>query len=419
MDFGAGPVALDNGQHLLIGAYRATLGLISELGIEEHRIFERVPMRLQDSAGRRLSVQPLPAPLHLIAGLLTATGLTIRERWAMARMIQGLRLQGWRAPISETVSELLERMGQPSELSRTLWTPLCISALNTPPARACARTFARVLKESLGANRSASDFLLPRATLSDCLPDPAVEKLTERGASLYWHAPVRSIAPPASGHRHWQLETSHGPIRARSVVLACGLSSTRRLLAKVASGLDPSDAAQPALGNAMAALSAHQFESIATLWTAWPRSAWPNPLSPLMLRWPRGETRFADWFFDRGEHHGHRLGAFVLSDAAEPGARFEPGQALERARLIARLQGLPEPVRAIAVIERRATFTCHPDRPVPAQSREGIVAGLWFAGDYTEPDYPATLEAAVLSGRRMGVHAVAWLSDQSQAKPSA
>jgi uncharacterized protein with NAD-binding domain and iron-sulfur cluster len=48
------------------------------------------------------------------------------------------------------------------------------------------------------------------------------------------------------------------------------------------------------------------------------------------------------------------------------------------------------------ITEKRATFAC-----LPGQYRPGHrtpLPGLCLAGDYTEPDYPATLEGAVRSG---------------------
>ena len=50
------------------------------------------------------------------------------------------------------------------------------------------------------------------------------------------------------------------------------------------------------------------------------------------------------------------------------------------------------------IAEKRATFACTPDLDRPAQRTEH--PRLLLAGDYTQGDYPATLEGAVQSGLR-------------------
>ena len=51
-----------------------------------------------------------------------------------------------------------------------------------------------------------------------------------------------------------------------------------------------------------------------------------------------------------------------------------------------------------AISEKRATFACTPALSRP--TNETGVDSLLLAGDYTDSDYPATLEASVRSGIR-------------------
>ena len=58
--------------------------------------------------------------------------------------------------------------------------------------------------------------------------------------------------------------------------------------------------------------------------------------------------------------------------------------------------GLPAPLDARAIAERRATFAATPNLQRPPNRTPW--PGFALAGDWTESDYPSTLETAVRSG---------------------
>jgi monoamine oxidase len=106
----------------------------------------------------------------------------------------------------------------------------------------------------------------------------------------------------------------------------------------------------------------------------------------------------AQWLFDRGAIAGQR-GMLAAVISARPRDELVSHEALGRRVLdeIARVHPDLAPARWWQVIEeKRATFACTPGmrRAAPLTS----LPRLYLAGDYTEPEYPATLEAAVRSG---------------------
>ncbi len=174
---------LDNGQHILLGAYHHCLALMRRVGARPEEQLLRLPLRLADPRGFCLALPRLPAPLHLAWGLLTARGPGWMEKLRTALWMQRLKARRFRIEPDTSVSAWLDASGQTGVLRRHLWEPLCLAALNTPPARASAQIFAHVLRDSLAsASPGATDLLLPRGTLSDLLPTPAAAWLSQRGA---------------------------------------------------------------------------------------------------------------------------------------------------------------------------------------------------------------------------------------------
>jgi len=202
--------ALDNGQHILIGAYHATLGLMRRVGVDLERSLMRLPLQLHYADGFRLQAKHLPGRLpglELALALVTTRGLSWREKGSAARAMQQW-LKGTlpfhrsvtsTAPgvdagvVDTSVADCLRQQQQSQNLCDHLWHPLCISALNTPPERASAAVFQRVLQDSL-QNGRCSDLLLPRCDLGALLPDAAQGWLQGHQAKLHTATAVKKIS---------------------------------------------------------------------------------------------------------------------------------------------------------------------------------------------------------------------------------
>lgn len=391
LDFGAGVVAVDAGQHLLMGAYRECLQLASIVrAAHAPSPFERAPLALRDTAGLRLEVRAHRAPWHLLAALVAARGLSPQERWSMLRLFAALHARGWRTPPGETVAGLLARQRQPRRLVERLWAPLCIGAMNTPPEAACAAAFAAVLRDTLGSTREASDFVLARTTLDDAITRPAIAWLQARGAELSFGATVRSLAF-ADGR--WLVDAGSRTASATQVIVATPPVGAARLL-------------EPLVARA-AVLADFVYEPIVTVHLAWPRDL-PLPLPRWILLHDDGKRAWGQWLFDRGCIGAQRIACVVVSAGSrlDGQARESIGEAI--AHQVARQLELPLPQGHRTVIDRRATIRCTPHRPRVAFDAFGDeLPGLWLAGDWVDDEYPATLETAVRSGRRAATAAVA------------
>lgn len=353
---------LDNGQHILLGAYRDTLALMRRVGVDPDTLFDRRPLAIHDRSGFCMALPAWPAPLHLAWGLLTARPLSLREKLRTALWMDGIKRRGFRVDPDCSVAEWLDAAGQTGQLRCHLWEPLCVAALNTPAERASARLFANVLRDSLGSPRSGdTDLLLPRTDFGQLLPQPASRWLGQHGARLRFGQRVRSLSPG-----------DHGILvdgeAFDCAILATAPQHARRLW--------------PEIGNDFA------YEPIATVNLEFgPKTALPFPLLNL-------DGRVGQWVVDRG----NGILACVLSGQGN-------WSVLNDAALVAALE---EELRDYTgnqragwnkvIREQRATFSARSGLERP--KAETTHPRLLLAGDYTWADYPATLEGAIRSGLR-------------------
>jgi squalene-associated FAD-dependent desaturase len=367
-------IDLDNGQHILIGAYRETLRLLREVGVDSRVALLRMPLALEIAGRFRLSTVRLPAPIHVAAGLLGARGLALRDRLRVIGFMRAMRACGYRLAEDVAVPALLaehRQLGAPTEL---IWEPLCVAALNTPIAVASAQVFLNVLRDSLGADRESSDLLLPQTDLSALLPEPAARYVEARRGRVLLGQRVGAVVQSADG-------LQIGGETYGAALVACAPREAARLLE--ASGLIP---------ETCATLKRMTFEPIYTCYLQYDATvALPRPM--LGLR-----EGLLQWVFDRGALGGPRgLIAAVVSARGEHEELMHGAFAEAAHREIARvIPGLPAPRWSRVIAERRATFSCVPHLARPGHATD--VPRLFLAGDYTASDYPATLEGAVRSG---------------------
>ena len=370
---------LDNGQHLLLGAYRETLRLMTTVGAEPDQRLKRTTLDLYyPGAGFRLRLPRLPSPFNLAAGLFCVTGASLAEKLDAVRLMRALQRSDYRLAADCSVTELLDAQRQHGRLRRLLWEALCLAALNTAPQHASAQIFANVLRDSLGGTRADTDLLLPAADLDRVFALPAAAFIRSRRGEIRLSSRIDSI-------EHNDSLSINGE-RFDRVILATAPQHAAPLLAE-----------HQETASTAALLAAYTFEPIGTVYAQYP----PELRLPLpMLGLDNDKTgTLGQWVVDRGQLNGAPgLIAFVLSANGD-------WDEMDSEQLLAALQrelehalGRPlAPPRWHRLIrERRATFSCRPGLPRPTAAT--ALPGLWLAGDYVCGDYPATLEGAVRSG---------------------
>lgn len=374
----AGEPRLDNGQHILIGAYTATLGLMRRVGVDPETVLLRTPLALLDQDGVGLRLPTGHPVIAFTRAVWTMRHWSLRERLALSNAAAGWVLRRFRCDAALTVAQLTAAL--PERVRAEIIDPLCVAALNTPADAASARVFLRVLHDALFSGPGASDLLIPRRPLADLLPEPALRWLDAHGATLRIGQRVQRLAMRTDG-AGWTVDDA--PFDR--VVLACSASEAARLTRDIA----------PAWSASAAAFG---YEPIVT---GYVRAANARLAAPMvaLAEGPQAPAQFA---FDHGAlGMTPGLFAFVVSGAAPwvaQGMDVTGAALLAQARSVLRGEGAQGAVLVKLVAEKRATFRCVPGlrRPVAR-----IAAGLSAAGDHVDGPYPATIEGAVRSVHSM------------------
>jgi squalene-associated FAD-dependent desaturase len=387
---------VDNGQHILLGCYAETFTFLGDIGaLDRVRMQPQLAVTMIDRAGRRsrLTCPALPAPFHVVAGILDWDALSWTDRLSVLGMAVPLRnarreLQpgstAKAASPGETVENWLIRNGQTPRLREMLWDPLALAALNQSPQQAAAPVFARVLAEMFGDDPRAAAIALPVKPLHLMYAEPARQFIEQAGGTVRTGATARikvhddAVVAVESSGEQW---------------------SANRVIAAVPwyAMADLFEGEPPALVDVIDRARRMSSSPIVTVNLWFDRGVMDEPFIGL-------PGRAMQWVFDKrlvfdGElSHLSMVSSGALSSvgltnmALVAQAHAEILDAMPESRA-ARLTG------ATVVREPRATFSLAPGEPA-RPSTETTVRGLLLAGDWIDTGLPATIESAVRSGHR-------------------
>lgn len=350
---------LDNGQHVLIGAYAELFRLMRLVGVPPEAVL-RMPLEIRYAGGFYFRSLRLPFPFGLLGGLLLAKGIPFAEKLRAIRFMSAMQKAKFTLEEDFSVETLLQKHRQSGGIGRFLWRPLCISALNTPPADASAQAFLVVLRDALCGSPEASDLVLPRVDLSRLFPEPAARFIEKNGGAVKYGVTVRDLSALKDGFS--------------KIIVAVGPHQLKTLLP----GCAPD----------------YSYQPIYTCYLQYPeQTRLPIPMLGL-------SEGLVQWVFDRGALTGEpgRLACVISAQGDHQQLSLDQLAELCHRELADVLPGLPRPLWSRVIAEKRATIACTPG--VKGLALEPTLPDVYLAGDYTDPEYPPTLEAAVRSGVR-------------------
>ncbi len=377
---------LDNGQHILIGAYRQTEALMHAVGVNIPKTVLRLPLSLIYPDGFHFVAAHLPAPLHLVAALARAKGLTLADRYALVRLTTLWRSTRWQAPDNAAAPAVLS-LATPTLIER-LFEPLCLAALNVRLPQASATLFLRVLRDAIGSTRRDSELWVPRVNLSSLLPNATVKTLHSLGAQVALHTLVTLLQASPGATPGWQVRTRDEALQTRAVVLAVPPERALDLLERTH---------EPALTETLQTLAQIPMAPIATAYLRYaPGTRLPHPV--MALREAPHNEHYGQWVFDRGALDQNNDAVLALVISGQGPHLAQPHEAVLRAcaQQLTCALGLPQPLAGALIVDKRATV-----EPTPSLRRPPTalpLPGLYLAADAAHSPYPSTLEGSVRSG---------------------
>ncbi len=383
---------LDNGQHIFMGCYRETFRFLEKIGrLQDLALPGNLSVSFAEPGGvlQRLQAWPLPAPWHLISGLIPFHGLSLREKLGFFRVYQRLRRNGTQGLERKTIPEWMRELGQSERVQRRFWDLLAYAALNDSPKISSAAQFYPVLQEMIFSGRKGARIGISRVGLSELYAEPAREFIEKNGGHVFLKTAATRLH--FSGRELREIELEGGRrIAAETLVLALPFTALRKLLPEALLYQDP-------FFHSLRELTSSPIASI-NLW--FDRDFVPADFVGL---WG---TR-VHWVFNKGRilrPGGPSYLALVVSGAREEMKIAGPDLvtiALEELQSVFPKAREARLLRSHVMKEPEATLSplLGVERLRPSQKTP--YENLYLAGDWTDTGLPATIESAVRSANRV------------------
>jgi hydroxysqualene dehydroxylase len=366
---------VDNGIHLLSGAYTATLSILNHIRTPLETLdLDRQPFKYAYGP-LRISTPCTSIPGKQLLGFLFARGLRLTEKLRALKFLKLIKDGMLIVRPSESAHQLLLRHEQTDTLIGLLWNPICLSALNINCERGCASVFTNVISDALLGSKRSSDLLFPTSDLTSLFASRAGRYIQKHKGTIRLGRRAKIIQ---GTNNELKLEDSNESFS--HIVVATSphnLKTTFKEPSMIQSTIDQIDQ--------------FTYEPIYTIYHQYKKDSSTGD------RMIGLNSPYAHWVFDRGiTHHDSGLIGAVISGSGPHQDLTNEQLSIESAKVLDDAFGLGTPLWSKVLAEKRATFSCTPGLERPAQITEKN--GIILAGDYTYRRYPATLEAAVRSG---------------------
>ncbi|MFZ1289451.1 MAG: hydroxysqualene dehydroxylase HpnE [Melioribacteraceae bacterium] len=177
---------IDNGQHLLMGAYKNTIDFLKITNaIDKIEFQENIKVIYINKLGEKFKIDASKYfyPINLLSAIWNFNVLNKKEKLFIIKFIISLFIQDKNKLENITVAEWLKKNNQSINTIKSFWKILTVSALNTNIDEAYAYLFKKMLVKIFFAGNKSSIILIPKENLSKIFVEPTLEFLQRKNFS--------------------------------------------------------------------------------------------------------------------------------------------------------------------------------------------------------------------------------------------
>ncbi|MDE0652384.1 MAG: hydroxysqualene dehydroxylase HpnE [bacterium] len=385
-------ISFDNGQHVFMRCCEAYLKFLERIGSAgDVRLQSRLEVPVLRPGGPAGAIRRTrgPAPLHLLAALVTYPHLSRRRRLAVIRAALALRrLDPDDVALDRlTFGEWLAARGQDAATVEGFWDLIVLPTVNVPAAEASLKLAAMVFQTGLLSRSDAADIGWATVPLSVLHGEAARRTLEAAGAEVRTGAAVQGVRIGPTGGPVVELDAEL--IDADAVVVAVPHDAAGGLLPP---GAVPGQERFGELGTS----------PIVNVHLVYDRSVTELPMAAAI-----GSD--VEFVFDHTAAAGLDDGRQCLTISLSAAKRYIGRRAsdlvdhfgAEVARLLPAAAGA-RITESMVTREQAATFLGAPGSHALRADGRTALEGVFLAGAWCDTGWPATMEGAVRSGVQAG-----------------
>lgn len=180
---------IDNGQHILIGAYTEFLDFLGNINVRDNLLIQKSLKTDFISEGKIYSLDTgkFFGNLGYLLGFVNFKLLSNGDKIKIAAFYLKLKLNLIKHNNPNTYN-LLKSNNQSDELIKIFWEPLIISAMNTNIHEASSKIFINVMQQGFFKNKQAAGLIIPKISFSELF-----DKIINNDFQIFYNQRVTKI----------------------------------------------------------------------------------------------------------------------------------------------------------------------------------------------------------------------------------
>lgn len=370
---------IDNGQHIVIGAYKHFLELLDWIGTsDKFNILDKynIPYYYNGKFGA-LNSKLFKGKFGLLEAILRDKNFTLKEKLNTVSFALKVQMDSISFQLFDNCLELLKHHKQSEKVIRILWEPLIVSTMNTPVSKASPLIFENIMLDGFLSKSQNAAFYLPKVHFGELFSKFETKFISYRNKILY-NTPIKSISKT---NDKFQIHEEYYD----DVIITTPSFISKRILGELA--ID---------------IYVPEYSPIISvyLWT-------DTKLTDAYM--VSSVDGVFDWLFNRdkligrnSETHSYQL---TTSDATRFTKLKDDAIMSIIEKDMRQMYGDQFKILHYKIVrENMATFLADKKNNEARPKIKTHIDGLYIAGDYSDNGYPSTLEGAAKNGYRAAHH---------------